>query len=150
MERDSGNIYARVRRATELTQEGWAELIGVSADAVRQYETGRILPSDSVVERMCEASDRRVLAYWHLRHKSALAEQELPPVERLPLPQAVVQLLAVMRDFDEAHHDDELLRISADGLVDADELPRFRAILRDLDEVVRAAKQIEYAEEAVR
>lgn len=140
------NIYQDARRTAGLTQERWAEALGLSVEAVRQYETGGCLPSDGVVARMAELSMLPPLGYWHLRHKSEIAAAELPPVERLPLTQAVVQLLAAMRGFQERHREDALLLIAADGLVDPDEAPRFKEIVRDLHAVVQAALQIDYAE----
>lgn len=144
-ERDR-NIYYSARNTAGLTQERWAEMLGISAEAVRQYEAGRTLPSDEVVARMTEISMLAPLGYWHLRHKSRVAEQKLPPVERLPLAQAVVQLLAAIRDFDDKHHEDALLRIASDGHVDPDEEERFREIVRDLYPLIQAALQIDYAE----
>lgn len=146
MQEKYGNIYQNARRTAGLTQERWAEALGLSVEAVRQYETDRCLPSDGVVARMAELSMLPPLGYWHLRHKSEIAAAELPPVERLPLPQAVVQLLAAMRGFQERHREDALLLIAADGLVDPDEAPRFKEIVRDLHAVVQAALQIDYAE----
>ena len=146
MQEKYGNIYQNARRTAGLTQERWAEALGLSVEAVRQYETGGCLPSDGVVARMAELSMLPPLGYWHLRHKSEIAAAELPPVERLPLPQAVVQLLAAMRGFQERHREDALLLIAADGLVDPDEAPRFKEIVRDLHAVVQAALQIDYAE----
>ena len=140
------NIYQDARRTAGMTQERWAEALGLSVEAVRQYETDRCLPSDGVVARMAELSMLPPLGYWHLRHKSEIAAAELPPVERLPLPQAVVQLRAAMRGFQERHREDALLLIAADGLVDPDEAPRFKEIVRDLHAVVQAALQIDYAE----
>ena len=140
------NIYVSARHTAGMTQERWAEALGLSVEAVRQYETDRILPSDGVVARMAELSMLPPLGYWHLRHKSELAAAELPPVERLPLAQAVVQLLAAMRDFAEQHREDALLRIAADGQVDLGEEARFRAIVRDLHGIVQAALQIDYSE----
>lgn len=146
MQEKYGNIYQDARRTAGLTQERWAEALGLSVEAVRQYETDRCLPSDGVVARMAELSMLPPLGYWHLRHKSEIAAAELPPVERLPLAQAVVQLLAAMRGFQERHREDALLLIAADGLVDPDEAPRFKEIVRDLHAVVQAALQIDYAE----
>lgn len=140
------NIYYTARRAAGLSQERWAELLGVSPEAVSQYERDIILPSDRVVLTMADLADLQVLGIWHLRKKSEIAARELPPVERLPLPLAVVQLLDAIRSFGEAHGEDELLRIAADGRVDPEEEPRFRAVVRDLDGIVRAAMQIDYAE----
>lgn len=140
------NIYFNARQTAGLTQERWAEALGLSVEAVRQYETDRCLPSDAVVARMAELAMLPPLGYWHLRHKSALAASELPPVERLPLAQAVVQLLAAMRDFEAQHREDELLHVAADGRVDLAEEARFKGIVRDLHGIVQAALQIDYAE----
>ena len=146
MQENCRNIYYNARQTAGLTQERWAEALGLSVEAVRQYETDRCMPSDGVVARMAELSMLPPLGYWHLRHKSDLAAAELPPVERLPLAQAVVQLLAAMREFQAAHHDDALLAIAADGRVDLGEEARFKAVVRDLHGIVQAALQIDYAE----
>ena len=127
MQENCRNIYYNARQTAGLTQERWAEALGLSVEAVRQYETDRCMPSDGVVARMAELS-------------------MLPPVERLPLAQAVVQLLAAMREFQAAHHDDALLAIAADGRVDLGEEARFKAVVRDLHGIVQAALQIDYAE----
>lgn len=140
------NIYADARRTAGLTQERWAEALGLSVEAVRQYETDRCLPSDAVVARMAELAMLPPLGYWHLRHKSEIAATELPPVERLPLAQAVVQLLSAMRAFESMHREDALLLIARDGVVDPVEEPRFKEIVRDLHGIVQAALQIDYAE----
>lgn len=146
MQSDSGNIYRNARRTAGLTQERWAELLGISTEAVRLYEGGVNRPSDEIVLNMAAASGQQILCWWHLLQKSRVAEEILPPVERLPLAQAVVQLLARMRDFDRLHRDDELLRIAEDGAVDPEELPQFKAIVRDLHGIVQAALQVDYAE----
>lgn len=140
------NIYQDARRTAGLTQERWAEALGLSVEAVRQYETDRILPSDAVVARMAELAMLPPLGYWHLRHKSEIAATELPPVERLPLAQAVVQLLSAMRAFESMHREDALLLIARDGVVDPGEEPRFKEVVRDLHGIVQAALQIDYAE----
>jgi len=140
------NIYYNARQTAGLTQERWAEALGLSVEAVRQYETDRILPSDAVVARMAELAMLPPLGYWHLRHKSEIAAAELPPVERLPLAQAVVQLLAAMRAFEAQHREDDLIGIAADGCVIPDERDKFNSIVRDLHGIVQAALQIDYAE----
>lgn len=146
MQEDCRNIYHNARKAAGLTQERWAEVLGVSLSAVRQYEAGEITPADDIVLSMADYSGLQILGTWHLRRKSVVAAGVLPPVERLPLAQAVVQLLARMREFDRKHHDDQLLVIAEDGRVAPEELPKFKEIVRDLDGIVQAALQIDYAE----
>ena len=93
MQSDYRNIYQDARRTAGLTQERWAELLGISVDAVRQYETDRITPSDEVALRMAEAAGQQIICYWHLLHKSRVAAELLPDLDRRKLPEAVLTLL---------------------------------------------------------
>lgn len=142
----SGNIYRQARETAGATQQHWAEMLGVSCEAVKQYESGGYTPADDVVLAMADISGLQILGTWHLRRKSAIGAGVIPDVERLPLPQAVVQLLTALHNFDSRHHADALLLIAADGRVDAGEEERFREIVRDLGPLIQAAMQIDYAE----
>lgn len=143
MDSSSRNIYKTARQTAGMTQERWAELIGVSADSVRLYESGRGLPSDEVVARMAEIAPMPVLGYWHLKHKSGIANDLLPDAAQVSLPQAVVQLLVAIRDFKEST--DDLLVIAADGMVDQQETSVFEDILESLNGIVKAALAVKYA-----
>jgi len=144
---DCRNICKIGRQTAGLTQARWAEVIDVSVEAVAQYETGKIMPSDDVVTRMIEVAGMPVLGYWHLLNKSRVAARLLPEVQRLPLPQAVVQLLLRIRDFELRHRMDELLQISADGRIDPEEAGRFELIAGDLQGIIQAAIQVQVARE---
>lgn len=144
MEQRTTNIYKNARQTAGLTQERWAEQLGVTADTVRLYESGRNYPSDEVAARMAEVAGMPVLGYWHLKLKSSLANDALPDVARVPLPQAVVGLLAAMDTIQPQVK--ELLMIARDGIVDAGETELFEDILDDLEDVVTAALAVKYAE----
>lgn len=146
MQDDYRNIYRDVRQTAGLTQERWAELIGISADAVRQYETDRILPSDEVVLRMAEAAGQQIVCYWHMLHKSRVAAELLPEIERKDLPEAVLSLLVQISAFSE-NGLRELTRIAADGKVSPDEREDYAAAVQQLHNLVRAAIQLEFAKE---
>lgn len=140
------SIYYKARKAAGMTQARWAEMLGVAEETVRRYEAGTMTPADDIVLAMADLSGLQILGTWHLRRKSAVAADVLPEVERLPLAQAVVQLLAAIREFDSNHHADALLTIAADGRVSPEEEPRFKAIVRDLQPLIQAALQIDFAE----
>lgn len=144
MQSEYRNIYYNGRRAAGLTQERWAEVIGCSVESVRNYEAGTQIPADEIVCRMAETSGVSALGYWHLRRKSTLAADELPEVERLPLPQAVVQLLVAMDDFAAANP--ELMRVAADGRISTEESGAWAQIRHRLDGVIRSALQVKYSE----
>ena len=146
MQSDYRNIYQDARRTAGLTQERWAELLGISVDAVRQYETDRILPSDEVVLRMAEAAGQQIICYWHLIHKSRVAAQLLPELDRKRLPEAVLSLMVAVRSF----QDDgmrELTRIAADGKISPEEQADYMTAMEQLQSVVREALHLQFAEE---
>ena len=147
MENDCRNIYRAARRAAGLTQERWAEVLGISPDAVKQYEAGKILPGDEVVLAMTEVSGLTALGYWHLVNKSRVAGRILPNLCRRTLAEAVLNLLNKTDDFTRGGLED-LKRLAADGKISAEEVVAYGEALAQLREVIAAAYELEYAEEA--
>ena len=144
MQENHGNIYKIARTVSGLTQERWAEAVGVSVDSIRGYENGAVIPADETVKAMSEISGLAPLSYWHLCNKSTLAADVLPDVEQLPLPQAVIQLLVAVGEFSEDHG--QLLALAADGKITTDEAVEWEGIKKRLDKVVRAALQVKVSE----
>jgi len=145
MQKGYRNIYQRARMTTGLTQEAWAEVLGISAEAVRQYESDRILPSDEVMLRMAEACGQNVFCYWHLRNKSRIARAILPEVAHKPMPEAVLSLLVKVREFS-SDGLGELTRIAADGRIDPEESPAYEEAMRQLRGMLEAAWELCYAQ----
>lgn len=139
------NICKIARQTAGLTQERFAEALDISVEAVRQYESEKIMPSDDVVTRMIEISSQPVLGYWHLLNKSRVAADILPEISECSLPQAVIQLICRIRDFGERHRTDDLMDIAADGRIDDTERELFNSIVAELDSVVQAAMTVKYA-----
>lgn len=54
--------------------------------------------------------------------------------------------MCAVDDFAARRRARQLLRIAGDGMVDEGEGPIFAEILRDLDEIIRAALEVKYAE----
>lgn len=146
MERDYGKIYFNARRAAGLTQERWAEVLGLSVDAIYQYEAGKILPSDEVVLRMAEACGQHIVCYWHLLQKSRVAGQILPDIRKRTLPAAVLNLLTRVETFSRGGLED-LKHLAADGKISADEVVAFGEALAELRDMIAAAYELEFAEE---
>lgn len=145
MQDECRNIYYNARRAAGLTQERWAEVLGISVESVRLYESGANMPGDEIALRMAEVTGQQIICYWHLLNKSKMATRLLPQIEKKPLPQAVLDLLVKLRDFSEDGLED-LTRIAADGRVDPMEREPYEYAMRQLRELVSAGLQVEYAE----
>lgn len=142
-----GNIYKNARITAGLTQERWAEHLGISPDSVRKYESGEMMPAEDVLLMMADISGLKILPYWHLSQKSRIAEEILPKLEEQPaLPQAVLALLIAIEDFHERGMKD-LARIAADGKISDDEVIPYGRALEELNELVRNAYAVGYAKE---
>ena len=112
-----------------------------------QYERGTILPSDEVVLRMAEAAGQQIVCYWHLLNKSRVAGTVLPGIKKRPLPEAVLNLLVQVEEFRRSGLED-LKRIAADGKISGEEVLAYGEAIQELRDVVAAAYELEYAEEA--
>lgn len=144
MKTEYENIYKNARRTAGLTQERWAELLGLSVEAVSQYERGSILPSDEVVLRMAEAAGQQIICYWHLLNKSRVAGTVLPDILEKTLPEAVLNLLVRMEDFSRTGLED-LKHLAADGKISADEITAYGEALVQIREIIQAAYALQYA-----
>ena len=138
------NMYQRARKVTLLTQEEAAERLGISAETLKRYETGRLTPSDETVAKMCSVYGVPWLALEHAKATDRLGV--LPPVEPKPLPMATISLTNRLRDA--ADRLAGLLRIAEDGVIDDTERPEFDSIVQDLRETIAAAYQVIYADGA--
>lgn len=141
------NIYRIGREMAGMTQARYAEAIGVSVEAVAQYENGTIMPSDEVVARMAEVSGHTVLGYWHLLNKSRVAPQHLPEVPCVPIAQAVCNLIAELNSFRDRYALDDLVTLAADGKIDLTEQETFNKVLAQLNGIIRAALMVRYSSE---
>ena len=86
------------------------------------------------------------LAIQHLRLYSALGPQILPEIQRVPLPQAVCQLLSSVRVIEQARAGDRLLQIAADGRVDEMEAEEYELLMAELEPLIAAVMAVKYAE----
>jgi DNA-binding XRE family transcriptional regulator len=147
MQADCRNLYRNARKTAGLTQERWAEVLGLSVEAVRQYETGQILPSDHVALRMAEVAGQQIVCYWHLLNKSRVAAEILPAIDEKTLPEAVLGLMIQVNAF-RADGLQALARIAADGKVDLEEVDDYNTALEQLHALISAALHLAFSKEA--
>lgn len=140
---NDGNIYRTARMLAGMTQERWAEAVGVDVRSIQRYEQGETTPDDDTVSMMATISAHPVLCYWHMTRRSQLGDV-LPEVERVPLPQAVVQVLCAISEFSQRQY--RLLQLAEDGKISADEQLDWCGITAQMDHVIKAALQLKYAE----
>ena len=147
MHPDNTNIYKTARAGAGLTQEQAAELLDLSVESVKAYETGQRTPPDATVALMAE---RYGTPWLRLEHARATDELGLIPKGAAPQPFELVtiQLYTHMMAFAEKHRGQQLLQIAADGVIDEDERPLLDEIVTELEGISAALLALKCCEGA--
>lgn len=138
------NIYQTARRSAGLTQEKAAELLNISVESLRAYESGKRFPPNTAVNDMVDIYQTPHLALQHLR-MDPLASRLLPSnIQSRSLEQATIRLYRQVREFALNHRTDDLIDIAEDGVIDEKERPMFNEIMRELNEIVNTVYSLQY------
>lgn len=131
------NIYKKARLDAGLTQEQAAELLDWSVESLKAYETGLRRPPDA---RAAEMADAYRTPWLRVEHARETDELGIVPegAARATLPLVTVQLVGAMLDWSQRQRARELLRIAADGIIDAAERPILDTIVCELEAIAAA------------
>lgn len=143
MSQENRNIYQIPREAAGLTQEKAAELIDVSVESLRAYETGRRIPPGRIVVKMIEIYNAHYLGVQHLKNSDEVGQAYLPEIELKDLPTAILRLQKELSDFLKCR--DEILDITCDGIISEDEKERWARVMKEMDDVVTAIMSVKFA-----
>jgi len=147
MNSNSTTIFQTCRQAAGITQERAAELLGISVRTLAAYESGeRPVPPLRAAD-MVDLYGTQYLAMQYLRLYAPFASEILPSVERVPLAQAVCQLMITIEKIQQARVGNRLMQIAADGKVDELEEQDFEEVMAILSPLVRDVMALRYAEE---
>ena len=131
------NIYQTARRRAGLTQEQAAELLNLSVESVKAYETDVRVPPAATVAVMADVYDSPGLRLEHARRTDELG---IIPEDARPrsFPLAVMQLYNYMLEWASKRRGQQLLKIAEDGVIDEDERPLYEEIVRELESMTAA------------
>lgn len=143
MQEEYRNIYKIARRSAGYTQEKAAELLRVSVESVRAYETGLRIPPNDVVEQMVICYNTQHLAYQHLHETNILMARVVPALEQRSLAQMALQIFNRMEQCRNEHDLERLMAIAEDDRVDQSERQEFEEILDDLRAIVKSNLELD-------
>lgn len=143
MQNDTRNIYKIARRAAGYTQEAAAEMMNLSVESLRAYETGRRIPAGDVVLQMVICYNAQRLAVQHLQETNILFSSVVPRLEERNMLEVAVRIYNRLRSFQEDNRLDRLLAIAEDGIIDDQERPEFEAIIADLRKIIQSGLELE-------
>ncbi len=145
MSQENRNIYKISRESAGLTQEKAAELLDISVRCLSAYELGERRTPDITVIKMIEIYNAQYLAYQHLKTSEEVGRIYMPDIELKDLPVAILKLQKEVNDFLRVR--DDVIDITCDGQISADERPRWDAIMKELDDIAAAIMSVKFAKE---
>ena len=143
MSEECRNIYKRARRRAGYTQEAAAEILNISVESLRAYETDRRIPAGDVVLQMMICYNCHQLPTQHLQATSVLFNSVVPRLEERSLLAITVRIYNRLRSFQEDNRLDRLLAIAEDGVIDDQERPEFEAIIADLRQIIQSGLELD-------
>lgn len=146
MDRKPGNVLQRARNGRGLTQEALAERAGYSVDSIRVWESGaRACPLDAL-GIISEILDAPWLTGVYLREQSTSLDALIPDFRiGRPLPEAAAEYISCVLDLVDKRFDRNLLRMVADGKVDAVESEIFAEIMDMGEKTIKAYFEMRFA-----
>lgn len=146
------NIYCQCRKRAAMyndklhSREGASELLGISVSTLAGYELGTVknMPPEMVV-LMADLYNSPELKNHFCTSECPIGRASVAQLEVAELDRLTVKLLSSLRKVDGIK--DDLLDITADGVIDQNETSSLEDILQDLERISRHAQELKlYAE----
>ena len=132
--KENKNIYHQAREGLGLTREKASELLEcISADRIEKIENERSLPNPDEVLIMAEKYKQPNLCNYYCARQCPIGEQYVPEVKIKDLSQIVLEMLASLNSMNKRK--ERLIEITADGVIDNDELDDFIFIQEELERI---------------
>lgn len=146
---ENNNVYFKARKKAAAynerlySREGAAELLGISVSTLADYELGntKVIPVDKVVLMADLYNSPELITGYCMK--------ECPVHGFLPLATEEKSIqgiaLRLLRGFNEdelKHMKEDLIEITEDGFISADEVPKLKEILNKLDKMAETISEI--------
>lgn len=143
MQKIPKTIYQAARLSTDLKQEPVAELMHISVESLRAYESGITIPPGDIVIMMIETYGTPWLAYQHLKTSTLVGEKYLPDIDFRDLPTSVLMLQKEMSDTYAVR--EEMIEVTCDGRIDAHENPQWNKVTTEIKQLISAGLSLLFA-----
>ncbi len=132
--KENKNMYHQARENMGLTRDKASELLEwISADRIEKIENERSLPNPDEVLTMAEKYKRPSLCNHYCSNQCPIGQQYVPEIKIKDLSQIVLEMLASLNSMNKRK--ERLIEITADGVIDNDELEDFIFIQEELERI---------------
>ena len=128
------NIYQQTREKLELSREGASELLEwISPERIERIENEKSNPNPDEVLQMADKYKLPRLCNYYCANECPIGMKYVPEVNIKDLSQVVLEMLASLNSMKKSQ--ERLIEITADGVIDNDELADFIHIQQELERI---------------
>ena len=145
--KENKNIYHICREELKLTRESASELLGgISPERIEKIENEKSLPHPDEVLLMSEKYKKPSLCNYYCANQCPIGQEYVPEIKVKDLSQIVLEMLASLNSVNKKK--ERLIEITADGVIDNDEIADFIYIQEELERISLTVESLQlWAEE---
>ena len=128
------NVYFRKREELKLTREQASELLeSIPPERIEKIENERVEPHPEEVLIMADKYKSPELCNYYCSNQCPIGQQYVPEIKMKELPQIILETVASLNKMNKKQ--ERLIEITADGIIDNDELDDFIYIQEELEKI---------------
>lgn len=140
--KENKNIYQTTREELILSREAASELMDtISPERLVRIEGDSFLPHPEEVLEMAKGYKKPMLCNYYCSQQCPIGQQYVPEIKIKDLSQIVLGMLSSLNSVQRER--DCLIDISADGMIDNEELPDFIRIQKELEKISVAVETLQ-------
>ena len=145
--KENKNIYHLCREELKLTRESASELLGgISPERIEKIENEKSLPHPDEVLIMSDKYKKPSLCNYYCANQCPIGQEYVPEIKVKDLSQIVLEMLASLNSVNKKK--ERLIEITADGVIDNDEITDFIYIQDELERISVTVESLQlWAEE---
>lgn len=141
--KENKNVYQVRREELGLTREKASEVIGsMPPERIEKIENEKSLPRADEVLAMSEAYKKPSLCNYYCANECPIGKQYVPEIKVKDLSQIVLEMVASLNAM---HRKQErLIEITADGVIEDEEIKDFVYIQEELEKISIAVETLQF------
>ena len=132
--KENKNIYQLRREEMELTRDKASELlVTIPPERIEKIESEKITPHPDDILAMADGYKMPSLCNYYCANECPIGKQYVPEIKIKDLSQIVLEMLASLNSVQ--HKQERLIEITADGVIDSNEIEDFVHIQEELERI---------------
>jgi len=132
--KENKNIYHSTREELGLSREAASELLGtIPPERIERIENEKIVPHPEDILAMSKGYKAPHLCNYYCSNECPIGQEYVPEIKVKDLSQIILEMLASLYSMKKSQ--EKLIEITADGVIDDDELADFIHIQEELERI---------------